>query len=205
MLGRDLEELEWVQTIPSIWIDVAKMTLVALLSAALLYLPVFGVSDSLRTLFGRVEGFWKLVGVGVYGYLCTLPVLAMVIIVVGVLSEYLPSPSHPISEDFASASGSTWIAIFLAAVVLAPLVEEMMFRGLLLPALASRLKPMAAIVLCGLLFAAIHPQGPLLWAALGTTGAVAAYLRYHSGSLIPSIALHTVHNGFIFLSGFLMS
>jgi membrane protease YdiL (CAAX protease family) len=38
-----------------------------------------------------------------------------------------------------------------------------------------------------------------------TTGAVAAYLRYYSGSLVPSIVLHVVHNGAIFLMAYLLS
>ena len=40
--------------------------------------------------------------------------------------------------------------------------------------------------------------------ALATTGAAAAALRYYTGSLVPAIVLHMVHNGAIMLTTFLI-
>lgn len=44
----------------------------------------------------------------------------------------------------------------LTAVVLAPLFEETIFRGALLPVLAVRFGPLAGVLLSGLLFAMAH-------------------------------------------------
>jgi membrane protease YdiL (CAAX protease family) len=198
LASTSLEEIEPFKHISSIWLSGGVLLFVLLASVGMLYLPLFGKSDRLATVLGDTTQFGRKVGIGLYGYLCTLPIIAIVLVLVGIASKFLPEPSHPISEDIASASGLDWLAIFLTAAVLAPLLEEITFRGMLFPALATRLRPIVAVVVSGLLFAAIHPQGPLVWPALATTGGVAAYLRYYSGSLIPSIVLHMVHNGLIF-------
>ena len=198
LAAASLEEYEPISRISSIWLSGGVLLFVLLASVAMVYLPLFGKSDRLSTILGDTTQFGRKVGIGLYGYLCTLPIIAVVLLLVGIASKFLPEPSHPISEDIASASGLDWLAIFLTAAVLAPLLEEITFRGMLFPAIATRLRPIMAVVVSGVLFAAIHPQGPLVWPALATTGGVAAYLRYYSGSLIPSIVLHMVHNGLIF-------
>ena len=188
------------------WVSAIGLFLVLAATVALLQFPVVGRSDSLGEVVSKKKPLGKLVGIGVYGYLCTVPILVLVLVGVKALSRFVPEPSHPISSEFAKASSLDWLAIALTAVVLAPILEEIAFRGLLLPALASQLsRPIYAVLACGFLFAAIHPQGPLIWPALMTTGAVAAYLRYYSGSLVPSIVLHVVHNGAIFLMAYLLA
>jgi membrane protease YdiL (CAAX protease family) len=84
--------------------------------------------------------------------------------------------------------------MYVLVSVMAPLIEETAFRGLLFPALSRYLSPAASILLSGFMFGAIHPQGPLLWAALGGIGAVAALLSYLTGSLIPSMVMHACQN-----------
>ncbi len=199
VLASGLEDNPITQGASPIWITFGTMLAIGLVTIALFRVPVLGKIDSVREIVAETWPMGRLIKTGLAGYLCTVPILGIVLVGVGLLSQHLPAPSHPITEDFARASGLDWFAIFVVAAVLAPLVEELTFRGLMLPALATRLKPIAAVLLCGFVFAAIHPQGPLIWPALMTTGAVAAYLRYLTGSLVPSIVLHVVHNGLIFL------
>jgi membrane protease YdiL (CAAX protease family) len=45
-----------------------------------------------------------------------------------------------------------------------------------------------------LLFAAIHPQGPILWAGLAAIGVMACFLTHMTGSLVPAMVMHSVHN-----------
>lgn len=197
--GSAVGDLPLFKDVSDIWISVGVMVAIALVVVATLGIPFAGKRDRVAEIVGETWPMAKLVRLGLAGYLCTVPVLAVVLALIGVLSQYLPAPSHPITEDFQNAARLDMFAIFLVAAVLAPLIEEFTFRGLMLPALATRLKPIAAVLLCGFIFAAIHPQGPLIWPALMTTGAVAAYLRYWTGSLVPSIVLHVVHNGLIFV------
>ena len=205
LLPLELRRIAAFKALGEVWTTAIALSLIGLGAVIALYPRVLGRSDSLREVVGPRQPFWKLVCLGLYGYACTVPLLVAVILVVSKLSKVLPVPSHPIDTDIANASGLQWLAIGLTIVVLAPLTEELVFRGLLLPALATQLKkPISAVLLCGFLFAAIHPQGPLIWPALMTPGAASAYLRYYTGSLVPCFVLHMVHNGVIFMAAYLI-
>jgi uncharacterized protein len=83
---------------------------------------------------------------------------------------------------------------FAAVAVIAPLVEELLFRGYLQTALAHRLPPLAAVALSALAFALVHMQLyalPALW----ILGCAFGYLYYKTGSLRFNIVLHMINNG----------
>ncbi len=201
-VGDRLFELPFLAGVNEIWSQVITMFAAFAVVVVLLRVPIMDRRDSYGVVVGERQPFWKLVRAGVFGYLCTVPLLVAALALIAGLSKYLPEPTHPITQEMAAASGFDWLAIVLTAAVLAPLLEELGFRGLLFPALTTQIrKPWVAMVACGLLFAAIHPQGPLAWPALATTGAAAAALRYYTGSLVPSITLHVVHNALILAIG----
>lgn len=79
--------------------------------------------------------------------------------------------------------------------VLAPLVEEVVFRGLLYGWLEARLGSSVAFVVSSLAFAAAHlePKHVVLVLPLGL---LFGWLRRRSNSLAPSIVAHIVNNGF---------
>src|SRR5262249_15293611 len=99
--------------------------------------------------------------------------------------------------------------LFLASVV-APLVEETMFRGVLHRHLreASRrwggfLSFLVSSAIISFLFAAIHPQG---WIAIPPLMALAvgfSIAREWRGSLLPSMVAHGLHNGALLVMLFL--
>ena len=81
-----------------------------------------------------------------------------------------------------------------------------MFRGTMLPAISRVTKsPAWGIVISSFLFAAIHPQGLVLWLSLATVGAMAAMVTYQTKSLVPAIVLHAVHNFAIMMMGLLVN
>ena len=91
---------------------------------------------------------------------------------------------------------SPWMRayFFLLAVVLAPLFEEILFRGILLPALAKRFGATASVVAVSVLFAGIHGHVPSLVPLFVLSAALClAYIR--TGSLATNIAMHAVFNG----------
>lgn len=153
---------------------------------------------SLRTLFGETKSWPKLVGIGVFGYLATLPFALGLMLLGSQAIKFGPAPSHPIQEMLGPSAGvASLIGLFITAAVLAPLTEEMGFRGFLLSALRYRMGPLAAAVVNGLLFAAIHPQGPAMWLSLAAIGTGASLVTLATRSLIPAIVLHAIHNGLI--------
>jgi uncharacterized protein len=82
---------------------------------------------------------------------------------------------------------------FIAVALLAPAIEEILFRGYLQTALSNRMNHHVAIWLAALVFAAVHLQ-PLATPALMVLGAAFGYLYHRTGSLLTCIVLHMVNN-----------
>jgi hypothetical protein len=87
--------------------------------------------------------------------------------------------------------------MILVAVV-APIVEELFFRGMLYPVLRRRWSAPVAIVVNGFLFALIHVI-PILLPGLFFVGIVLAWVRERSGSVIPCMVIHALQNGTVLL------
>ena len=90
----------------------------------------------------------------------------------------------------------TTIALTLAVlslVVIAPIVEEMVFRGLLFGALAGRLGVLGGAVITALLFGAVHGD-PVLLPSLAAIGFISALAYAATGNLWVSIILHAGSN-----------
>ena len=96
--------------------------------------------------------------------------------------------------------------LFVTISFAAPLFEEGLFRGTLLPWLGHRLAPlmgarsgwMAALLLSGLGFGLIHLQ-PAALPALSTLGLVLGLAFLHTGNLWSAILVHALWNGGVFL------
>jgi membrane protease YdiL (CAAX protease family) len=85
------------------------------------------------------------------------------------------------------------ILLFAAVAVIAPLLEELLFRGLLQNSLAHKLPIWAAIALSALVFGAMHMD---LYAMppLVLMGAIFGVIYHLTGSLRVTIALHMINN-----------
>lgn len=80
-----------------------------------------------------------------------------------------------------------------AATGLAPICEEIAFRGHLLSALRLRTGPRAAIALSALVFAGLHLD-PVRLPGLLFLGALYGWLTWRSGSVYPAVLAHAVNN-----------
>jgi membrane protease YdiL (CAAX protease family) len=85
-----------------------------------------------------------------------------------------------------------WALAFVAT-VLAPVCEEITFRGYVQRTLALRRGPAAAILGAAFLFALLH-LNPVLFPALLVLGAIFGWLAWRGGSLWPAVAAHAVNN-----------
>lgn len=85
-------------------------------------------------------------------------------IAVSLLLTLLPIPDYIMSsynDSVAASSGGTFAEHFIAAAVLAPIAEELLFRGLIYGTLRRVLKWPAAILVSCAIFGLMH--GQLLW------------------------------------------
>jgi len=79
-------------------------------------------------------------------------------------------------------------------VVLTPVFEEIVFRGLLFATLRRRFAMLPAAVLSAALFAVAHGYGVLGFAAVFWSGILWAWSYERTGSLLPSMAAHAADN-----------
>lgn len=89
-------------------------------------------------------------------------------------------------------------AIFFAIAIAAPVVEEVLFRGMLQNALTKYLPIWAAILLSSFLFALVHGQ-PYAIPGLMSLSIAFGYLYHRTGSLRTNIILHMANNAFALL------
>jgi membrane protease YdiL (CAAX protease family) len=91
------------------------------------------------------------------------------------------------------------LALFgVMAVTVAPLFEEMLFRGFLQPLLSRTFGVFAGILVTSVLFGALHAmQYKFVWqyvAAVSLVGAILGVVRYRTGSIITSSLMHACYN-----------
>jgi len=123
-------------------------------------------------------------------------------------SALLPIPkSLPIDRYFRDMAGAYMMAVF--GLTLAPLVEELFFRGFLYPALARSWGVAVGVLVTAALFALIHTSqlahawAPLL--LLFFVGVVLTVLRARTRSVATTFLVHVGYNGTLFLMLYLAS
>ena len=87
----------------------------------------------------------------------------------------------------------------LRVVIIAPIVEEVIFRGLIMSGFSRNYHPAFAIFFSALLFALFH-LNPWQFAAAFGLGLILGWIRIRTGSVLACIAGHATHNGLVFLS-----
>ena len=101
-------------------------------------------------------------------------------------------------QESAALTTTKPIMDFLAVVIVGPLVEELLFRGIIYDALCTVVPAGAAVIFQGMLFGSVH--GTLIWMAYALfMGCVLGYLRKRTNSLRPCILMHMVFNGSAYL------
>ncbi|HVJ05090.1 MAG TPA: CPBP family intramembrane glutamic endopeptidase [Candidatus Saccharimonadales bacterium] len=123
-------------------------------------------------------------------------------------SRFLPAPPElPIDKMMRTPADAWLLSIF--GVFFAPFVEEVLFRGLLFPALARRAGALFSLLMTSVLFGAIHSQ-QLAGAWIQVTcivlvGIVLTVVRWRFRSLASSTLVHVGYNGALFVALFIQT
>ena len=135
-------------------------------------------------------------------FLLSIGVLVMNGIVVAILSSFLGDV--PTAEDQLLGDGRNVLSVaelmglLATGAVAAPIVEELVFRGLLYRRLKLIWNRRAALVVSALAFAAVHAIVPLM-PSLFMMGVIFALVADRYNSLYPAMALHAFNNGIVIL------
>jgi membrane protease YdiL (CAAX protease family) len=136
-------------------------------------------------------------------YLFSGVVLAIAIAVLGSLIKQAgPTPF----DEFFKAKQTVFM-LMAFGILVAPLVEETVFRGFLYPVAARQFGIMPGIVLTGILFGGFHAMQ--LWGAWGQiallvlVGIVLTWVRARTGSVLAGFLMHVAYNSTLFAATFL--
>lgn len=207
LLGERIPRPERFPLLPSLVLQLILMTVV-------FYPRLHGASwGTVRRDLGLTSGSgtFRELALGPVGYVAALPLVAVgimvTLLIVRVTGLDPAQGMHPIVPLIKgeSASAATAAMALLLAVVLAPVAEEITFRGFFYNALRSRFSAVLSIALSSAFFAGIHPQGIIGFPMLMAIGVMLAALREWRGSLIAPIVAHACTNGatmFIVLLGY---
>lgn len=136
----------------------------------------------------------KKIGGWIYLQIIVLGMLIMVII--DPLTELIPIPEW--FNELMMRMISRDIYSFFTIVIIAPILEELIFRGIILDGFLKIYSPKKSIIWSALLFAGIHLNP---WQAIGAflIGLFMGWIYYRTESIIPGIIIHFTNNLIAFL------
>jgi uncharacterized protein len=129
---------------------------------------------------------------------------------IGAMLTRLLAHGHEISQNVEElsrqASSNLRLPLAIVAVTVGPMIEELLFRGVLLSALMQRLSTRWSVAICAGLFGVVHLGGlDFQWYAIPNLvllAAVLCWLRLKSASLWPAVITHGVYNLFALIALF---
>jgi membrane protease YdiL (CAAX protease family) len=173
------------------WEDVLQSA--GIILAEMLYLlPVVVIFAWRRIPWSRIGfGGFDAVTIGVG---CSLLVGAYVFIILHNLILFalgVDTQGRAILDLFAELDTAAWF--FFVGAIVAPLVEEIFFRGFLFQGFRQRYGWVAGILISSAIFAAAHLD-PVALIPTFLLGAVLAYVYHRSNSVWPGVILHFLVN-----------
>lgn len=148
----------------------------------------------------RRYGFRQTLGwsTGGFAWWHYVVILASFMVVAMVVGNFFPEQENDLLRILKSSRSAVYIVAFVATVS-APLVEEVVYRGVLYSAFQRSLGIPSAFVLSTFLFAIVHV--PQYYPSFSTIflltllSVTLTSIRVKSGNLLPCIVLHTLFNG----------
>ncbi|NIR46376.1 MAG: CPBP family intramembrane metalloprotease [Gemmatimonadetes bacterium] len=121
-------------------------------------------------------------------------VLGLVLLLVNIGASLLLGPPTRDIEFVISAEGTAERILLAVSIgLLAPLIEEMLFRGLLQGTLERRVRPWTAIGFTAVAFGALHgPQGAVLFFVWSLP---VGWVTWRLDSIRPAVVIHAINNG----------
>ena len=180
-----------------------NLILVSFISSAILGLGTV----SLVYLATKKYGGWKALKLGRFdlgdlgwafpGYMLYFLISLVLFALISVLVTSVDLEQDQVLGFEDAASGMQIAVSFIALVIVAPIAEEILFRGYTYQGLRKRMHWLTAAVISSALFALAHMQ---LNVGMDTfaLGVVACLLLEKTGSLWPSILLHAIKNSIAF-------
>jgi len=142
--------------------------------------------------------------------LLTIPIFVGQLLLIGivniVVTQIVGPFENPQIEALTDPGGFNWLsffAVFVVGAIIAPIVEETLFRGLLYQWLRARTSILIAVIASATIFAVAHII-PLLFPALFVVGLILTLVYEWTRSLWVTITIHFLQNGMAIVLIFLL-
>lgn len=174
----------------AIWVSV-----IAILPAHIVTLFVCWVIITRGRTFPFFETLgWKSGGMRWYHHILILGAFFVLSVVVG---NFFPGQDNEMMRMI-NSSRLTLFTMAALAILTAPLIEEIVYRGIVYSALQRSITPWLAVIVTTLLFAIVHvPQylgSPATIGLLLILSLILSIMRMKTGNLWPCVAFHTIFN-----------
>lgn len=137
-----------------------------------------------------------------------VPILFFVLLVpatiaMSIISESVVSliPLPQVVADFFEKMIQMDLPGYLTVAIAAPILEELIFRGVILKGFLKKFNPQKAIIYSSLLFGIAH-LNPWQFLAAFIAGMAIGWIYYKTRSIWPAIFIHFVNNTFSFIIGY---
>lgn len=182
----------------------------ALMSESIIRLPLFTITTLFILFYGYKRGGFKLKEVFPLSKFPLLSLIPLTVILIALqfylqditilMVEAIPPPEWfmKLFEPLFDNSPGEWSGA-VRVMLVAPIVEEFIFRGVIMKGLIKNYKPGTAIFWSATLFALFH-LNPWQMPAAFLLGIISGVVRVRTGSLLYSVLVHAVHNGFVYAS-----
>lgn len=128
---------------------------------------------------------------GIAGWCAVFPFAMLSFFAVG---SFVDTNSARFAHPIVFELEDRFATVFILAVFIVPLLEEVVFRGWIYGYLRSKMRTRWAALITGMLFAVLHPQGWIALPYLTLLGAGLCVIREYTRTLIPVVTAHTLVN-----------
>ncbi len=166
------------------------------LSALLITYFYFRYSKiSVKTAVYNQKCHWKYLLIAVVLQFGLLSLSELNGLFIGLLEKggYDPSPVVLPSMD-----GFGFVGVFIVVAVFAPILEEILFRGVILDGLQAGFSAIFAALICGAVFSLYH-QNPVQTVYQFCCGVAYALLAVRAKSVLPTMLAHFLNNAYILI------
>ena len=190
------------------WLKSPRLLLVQVASTFVAHAVTLAICWAVVTKLGT-RGFWASLGWHwggrslVFWLLFSAGVIVALVGFSQVAVRFLPESQDTAFAELLRSSRQVRIAVAVLATLSAPIVEEVIYRGVLFSALRSRIGVALAVVIVTMLFAGVHfLQYSGAWVTISGLiflSLILTLVRARTGSILPSVTIHFVNNAFFSL------
>lgn len=194
MLENGVDAVNEAQYIESFTAKLTEYTTFITLISNILALAIMWLFFKIRKrkLFGEIQlnkcSVKSVLAAGLFGIGFGVVLEALISII-----PFSESMQNSFTDSYSALSAGNAVISFISVAILAPIVEEVFFRGLIYTRLKSGMNKIAAAVISSLLFGVMH--GEIIWMLTGfIAGLALVWIFEKTKSLLGCIAVHIANN-----------